>query len=338
MAPDSSMISPSAYRKQRQRSAQAARDTMLENLSRRIETLERHMGLPIQGDAYSRSEMLASRNAFTVSMPREPEAEKSPEKAWTCIGLHELYHASGNCSESRSADGASSDQGGVAIVSEALDSLLADLSGWLYHGRDCVQDDVSKTMLELEQHNVKQTSSDEMLRRASSLSTPPADLLEISGRTGELLQHLQRAGELACSIDESVDDAGERVDAFLQDYYSLLDPVGVAERLAQNQDIEDELDELDVGWLGHLFVFDRPSFQDRLADSRGAVRDELTNLAIECPSHPNPMPISMQHYHQLYDSHCEEAYLWQEHVPDCDDESSLLLRLLKALRKLVKST
>ena len=49
------------------------------------------------------------------------------------------------------------------------------------------------------------------------------------------------------------------MDQFWEDYYSLLDPQGVAQQLEEEREAEKDIKELEVIWVGNLFVFQRSS-------------------------------------------------------------------------------
>ena len=47
---------------------------------------------------------------------------------------------------------------------------------------------------------------------------------------------------------------------FLEGYYCLLEPAGIAARHEENREFHEEWDDLEINWLGHIFVADRPCF------------------------------------------------------------------------------
>ena len=54
------------------------------------------------------------------------------------------------------------------------------------------------------------------------------------------------------------------VEQFLDDYYDVIDPVGVAERLMENRRVEDQRRDLCLHVAGHLFTYNREQFWEIL--------------------------------------------------------------------------
>ena len=54
------------------------------------------------------------------------------------------------------------------------------------------------------------------------------------------------------------------VDEALEMYWSLFEPAGIAQREEDNSVFDEEMIEVEVNFLGHLFVFDRRPFCRKL--------------------------------------------------------------------------
>ena len=165
-----------------------------------------------------------------------------------------------------------------------------------------------------------------------------AHLHSVQDRLSQLLRHLYDAADLALKID-ATQTPEEASHQFLEDYYCLLDPAGIAERQAENDEFEEELNELEINWLGHIFVFDRPGFLREIQNAPEAIRKDLIAIALKHVPDAGGNVFSRTQYEELYCSACEDAWAWQFQVPDVDDQDEgLLLPLLKTLRRLVQNT
>ena len=142
-------VSPSSYRKQRQRSAQASREAMLKHICERVETLEHHVGLNIKVDklaSYSRTELLTAKSILcSHSRVQEPEVEQSPEKSLSCF-------ASGEPQELAPVGemkiGPLNFQGDpYATLCGSLDNLMADMCSRLYNDGSQVQEDGLESLM-----------------------------------------------------------------------------------------------------------------------------------------------------------------------------------------------
>ena len=124
---------------------------------------------------------------------------------------------------------------------------------------------------------------------------------------------------------------------FLEDYYCLLDPAGIAARHEENREFDEEWDDMEINWLGHIFVFDRPCFLRAIQNAPEAVRKDSVSIALKHVPDANDNTISRIQLEELYLSGCEEAWAWQYKVLDVDDqEEGFLLPLVKGLRRFIK--
>jgi hypothetical protein len=157
------------------------------------------------------------------------------------------------------------------------------------------------------------------------------------------LLHLSKAADLARKVEEAPQNRNdpERTEIqFLEDYHCLLDPVGIAENKEQNRIDEEEWDDMEVQWLGHLFVFARPLFLLSIQNAPETTRKKLISLAVKVAPHSSDDSLYKSHFEDRYFSGHEGAWAWQYEVPDVEDvndpQEGMLLPLLHALRLFVK--
>ena len=92
-------------------------------------------------------------------------------------------------------------------------------------------------------------------------------------------------------------------------------------------------DELEVSWMGHLFVFDRIQFRTILSAAPVDAVVALSDLDSLIPTVAEQTRWSRVDFEHLSPA---EAYQWQEFVPDGEDHDSMLLSLLKAIRHFIQ--
>eukprot|EP00933_Yihiella_yeosuensis_P014117 TRINITY_DN12773_c1_g1_i5.p1 TRINITY_DN12773_c1_g1~~TRINITY_DN12773_c1_g1_i5.p1 ORF type:complete len:368 (+),score=66.80 TRINITY_DN12773_c1_g1_i5:88-1104(+) len=160
-------------------------------------------------------------------------------------------------------------------------------------------------------------------------------LTQSKKRVAELLCKLQSAADLAKAIETSVRTGSSDPEAlrntFLEDYYCLLDPQGVAERLEEERMIEqEELDRM-TNKLGHLFVNDPARFQGYLDQSASDIRERLAKISADIDHSPR-QSISTEHYDDWFYSYSEKAFQWQHSVPD----DGRLLEVLQCCREVAQ--
>ena len=98
--------------------------------------------------------------------------------------------------------------------------------------------------------------------------------------------------------------------------------------------------ELEVNWMGHLFVFGRAKFLTAIesaSTSHGELAKELTNLASQVAPVAESAIISKTVFEQLFGNGHKDAYEWQESVPDAEDCDSVLLSFLTKIRQPVSA-
>ena len=119
-----------------------------------------------------------------------------------------------------------------------------------------------------------------------------------------------------------------------------MDPQEIAERTEDNQRAEAETYEVEVNYLGQLFVFNRPQFLDAIQNGPEVSKTELAALALQLPPDGDVRQVSRAEVENLYFGGCEVAWEWQEQVPDCDDieggNEGILLPLRRALRRFLR--
>ena len=128
------------------------------------------------------------------------------------------------------------------------------------------------------------------------------------------------------------------VDEALEMYWSLFDPAGIAQRQEDNRLFDEEMIEVEVNFLDHLFVFDRRQFLQEVHSAPDEIRRVLVNLAVNHPPRQDPRHMLRNEYEDLYFLGSTDAGEWQYNVPDEDDDSSPLLHLLRSLRSFVRQT
>ena len=90
------------------------------------------------------------------------------------------------------------------------------------------------------------------------------DVSEDKAKIDLQLERLDSVAILATRLEHSQpfdpDHPDKHVQALLDDCYSFLDPVGVQTRIAQEQPLREELEELEVNKLGYMLVFALKTF------------------------------------------------------------------------------
>lgn len=164
-------------------------------------------------------------------------------------------------------------------------------------------------------------------------------LAEIRDSLQSKLEHLSRASAMAAGIEASAraDNLSmqEVVDTFLQDYYCLMDPAGIEERLLENEMVEAEIFEFDKSFAGHAFTFDRKAFWKCVGKLPDNLRRELVEFGLKHSAHDSPHQLTAKQYESLYHDHAEEAFAWQYMYSDMDDKDDLMT-LLCMLSRAVK--
>ena len=173
------------------------------------------------------------------------------------------------------------------------------------------------------------------------------DLAMFANRCKGLLDHLGRAAKTVdnAKLRHAQDGIDAVVQAFFEDYFDLLDPVGIEESLEDIWRVESALCETEVGYLGHLFAFSRPQFLDTIQNGPKNKLRELHAHALELPpggdlghtSHTENsqsilgLDLSKKAYEALSHKCDATAFAWQ-HVTEDDD---VLLGLKRQLREYV---
>lgn len=148
-----------------------------------------------------------------------------------------------------------------------------------------------------------------------------------------LLNHLGRAAKLANNATTRCAQGGRdaAVEALFEDYFNLLDPVGVEERIQYNRRVEEDAIGLEINYMGYLLVTDVEDFHRRMEKEPSDVSAEL--VAIAGTLHSCPVPLQASHvlsrakYETAYLLNAEIAFAWQDLL---DDEGFLnVWRLLR---------
>ena len=151
----------------------------------------------------------------------------------------------------------------------------------------------------------------------------------------------------AKAIADRVEERGEKnndsfkdiLDQFWEDYFSLLDPAGVAERLEEEREFEEEPEGLEVNWLGQIFVFQRPRFAEMIIGLPENIRAELERLAADHEPSMHTEQMSKHQFEGMHFSAAQVGYAWQYEISEPENtEGSFLVALLRALRRAVRST
>jgi len=136
--------------------------------------------------------------------------------------------------------------------------------------------------------------------------------------------------------DMSVFDSGS-VQDFLYEQYVLHVPEGIAKRLAENEQVERELEDMEVNWLGHLFTYRRPEFWTCLKRASSDLRKRMLTFGTHHPPVSSTVhALSQVEFKRLYCQHDDDAYAWQYAYDDTSEEDSDLLTLLRLLRQVAQ--
>ena len=84
----------------------------------------------------------------------------------------------------------------------------------------------------------------------------------------------------ACKVEAAIGAYSPTrcIEQFLEDYYDLMDPEGVAERLRENRTVEAQFCDKEINYLGHLLVGDPAEFSRRLQETTSGVSAELVRF------------------------------------------------------------
>ena len=69
------------------------------------------------------------------------------------------------------------------------------------------------------------------------------------------------------------------MEAFLEDYYDLLDPAGIDERIQYNRHVEEDLLGIETSYMGHLLVNDVDKFRSLVRTGAEKCVRELLEIA-----------------------------------------------------------
>ena len=153
-----------------------------------------------------------------------------------------------------------------------------------------------------------------------------------------MLDHMARARVLADDTEEAVYKRGgtfdEVLEQFHEQYYSWLDPAGIAERLEQNKIFEEELLDFEVNLLGHTLINNVEQYQRRIEKAPTDMYSHLSALVqFVSPSFIAQKMVVEAEYKSLYNSYDAEAFAWQDSLSD-----EQLLTTLRALRRYISVT
>ena len=111
----------------------------------------------------------------------------------------------------------------------------------------------------------------------------------------------------------------------------MHDPEGVEKRHAHNKMIENRLCEVEVNYLGHLFVGDLVRFAMELGGGPPDVRAQLVSIAKRISS-SSCLCMSELDYEEAFESCSNCACSWQEAL-----DNECLLKVGRLLRKHVRA-
>ena len=156
-------------------------------------------------------------------------------------------------------------------------------------------------------------------------SVDDAFLQESQGEIKSMLDKLQEAASFFDTNEfESIEEAGET-------YWRLFVPEGVRQMEVENEQIGNQLSDIETNWLGHLFAFDRGQFELAVRSFLGNSWQDLVCFMTQCAPAAQQRNISKCDYIEMYLAMTEDAFEWQEFVPD-----SILPRLMHELTLVVK--
>ena len=173
-------------------------------------------------------------------------------------------------------------------------------------------------------------------------SFPPlpetVSLWQLRDNINSKLDHFQEAIQLAKNCDSVEESFDSKVKRFLEDYYDLMDPQGIAERQAEGQMIEQEWDDCETNYLGHLFVYNRARFHEETASAPADLQVTFRRIAEHCPPDCILMITTRSEYEDWYFSYADVAGQWQYKVPDDSQrgDDGMLLPLLQAMRRFIR--
>ena len=171
------------------------------------------------------------------------------------------------------------------------------------------------------------------------------EYLEMAGpRLAELLERFRQCGDVAVRIEcgdlsaFDVEEAGENsMDAFLFETFRWVVPEGIAQRRAEDEEYEKQMEEEERDMrrarLGHMFTFDRQHFWKLLGDIPKELRKELVEFGLTHPPRFTNDFIERSAFEEVYFKDVEVAHSWQEEWSDEHEDDDLLV-LLRFLRKI----
>ena len=86
------------------------------------------------------------------------------------------------------------------------------------------------------------------------------------------------------------------MDEALEMYWSLFEPAGIAQREEDNSVFDEEMIEVEINFLFHLFVFDRRQFLQEVHSAPDEIGRVLVNLAVNHPPSLDPKLIFSRIY------------------------------------------
>jgi hypothetical protein len=155
-------------------------------------------------------------------------------------------------------------------------------------------------------------------------------LLLAGERFKYLLNHFERAARLANNATARCHRDGQdaAVEAFFEDYFDLLDPIGTEKRTQCNRRVEEEFLGIETSYMGHLLMNDVAQFRSLVQAGAENVVNELLEIADSMNVEVTSTLLSRSAYEDLYAAGDQEAFTWQDLMDD-----HVLLRLRRLLRK-----
>ena len=110
----------------------------------------------------------------------------------------------------------------------------------------------------------------------------------------------------------------EQADELISDCYRFLDKDSIAEREAEDEAYEQEFFEMEVNRFGTLYVYAAEDFGELTLCFPSAFQQQCSRIRSECGlrSVHKPQRLDVSSFESLYLDHADEAFEWQEPLPD----------------------
>ena len=150
---------------------------------------------------------------------------------------------------------------------------------------------------------------------------------QLAEKARQCLERLGEAAVLACKVEATLGTGSrtECMEQFLADFYDLMDPEGIANRLQETRFFGDHRHDLCMHVAGHLFTYSRREFWGIMHCLPQSVEHELRQRSVHFNEKTALAPTSAAEAEVLY---YERGVSWQDEYTE--DDLLLVRRFIRS--------